>query len=92
MHFPPKNDDPTIKESFVAIRAWCEKFMRRHEFSLRRKTTAAQKDPLYMVDRIDDRIGDARPSNPKAIQFSRWRHFCDGRNICLERYGVQYHC
>ena len=26
--------------------------MRRHSFSLRRKTTTAQKDPSYMVDRI----------------------------------------
>ena len=50
--FNEKNDDPAIKDSFVASRGWCEKFMRRHEFSLRRKTTTAEKDSWYMVDRI----------------------------------------
>ena len=50
--FNEKNDDTTIKNSFVASRGRCEKFMRKHGFSLRRKTTTAQKDPSYMVDRI----------------------------------------
>ena len=50
--FNEKNDNPTIKDSFIASRGWCEKFMRRHGFSLRRKITTAQKDPLYMVDLI----------------------------------------
>ena len=50
--FNRKNNNPAIKDSFVASRGWCEKFMRRHRFSLRRKTTTAQKDSSYMVDRI----------------------------------------
>ena len=50
--FDEKNDDPAVKESFIASREWCERFMRRHGFSLRRKTTAAQKDPSFMADRI----------------------------------------
>ena len=50
--FDAKNEDPATKDSFVASRGWCEKFMRRHGFSLRRKTTTAQKDPSYMIDRI----------------------------------------
>ena len=31
---------------------WGEKFMKRHGFSLRRKTTTAQKDPSLLVDRL----------------------------------------
>ena len=50
--FEEKNEDPALKDTFLASRGWCEKFMRRHGFSLRRKTTTAQKDPAYMVDRI----------------------------------------
>ena len=50
--FNEKNDDPAIKDLFVGSRGWCEKFMRRHGYSRRRKTTIAQKDPSYMVDRI----------------------------------------
>ena len=43
--FGEKNNDPATRDSFVASRGWCEKFMRRHGFSLRRKTTTTQKDP-----------------------------------------------
>ena len=49
--FDEKNEDPAVKDAFIASRGWCEKFMRRPGFSLRRKTTTAQKDPAYMVDR-----------------------------------------
>ena len=49
--FNEKIDDPAIKDSFVFSRGRCEKFMRRHGFYLRGKTTS-QKDPSYMVDRI----------------------------------------
>ena len=64
--FNKKNHGPAIKDSFVASRGWCEKFMRRHVFSLRRKTTTSQKDPSYMVDRIITYVKRI-PSNPKAI-------------------------
>ena len=47
-----KNTDPVTQDSFVASRGWCEKFMKRHGFSLRRKTTTAQKDPSLLVDRL----------------------------------------
>ena len=50
--FNDNSNDPAIKGSFVASRGWCEKFMQSHGLSLRRKTTTAQKDPLYMVNRI----------------------------------------
>ena len=50
--FNKKNDHPVIKTSFVVSSGWCEKFMQRHGFSLRQKTTTAQKDPSYLNDRI----------------------------------------
>ena len=50
--FDAKNEDPATKDSFVASRGWCEKFMQRHGFSLQRKTTTAQRDPSYMMDSI----------------------------------------
>ena len=50
--FDAKNEDPATKDSLVASRGWCEKFIRRHVFSLRRKTATTQKDPSYMIDRI----------------------------------------
>ena len=50
--FDEKNNDPAVKNTFIASRGWCEKFMRRHGFSLRRKTTTAQKDPAEMIERI----------------------------------------
>ena len=50
--FNEKNDDFAVKDSFVANRGWYEKFMRRHGFTLKRKTTTAQKDRSYMVDHI----------------------------------------
>ena len=50
--FDEKTDDPAVRDSFVASRGWCEKFMRRHGLSLRRKTTTAQKDPSFLIDRL----------------------------------------
>ena len=50
--FDAKNEDSATKDSFGASRGWCEKFMRRHGFSLQRKTTTAQKDLSYIIDRI----------------------------------------
>ena len=34
--------------------------MRRHEFSLRRKTKTAQKDPSYLIDRLVSFVMHAR--------------------------------
>ena len=50
--FNKKNDNPAINDSFVASHGLCEKILQRCGFSLRRKTTIAQKDPSYMVDCI----------------------------------------
>ena len=50
--FDDENEYPVLRENFVASRGWCEKFMTRHGFSLRRKTTTSQKDPSFLVDRI----------------------------------------
>ena len=48
--FNQKKDYPAIKDLFVASRSI--RFMRRHGFSLRRKTATAQKGLSYMVNRI----------------------------------------
>ena len=50
--FDDKTTDPVSRNAFVASRGWCEKFMRRHRFSLWRKTTTAQKDLSYLIDRL----------------------------------------
>ena len=50
--FDEKNDDPANRDSFIANRGWCENFIRRHGFSVRRKTTTAQKDPSFLKDRL----------------------------------------
>ena len=38
--------------AFVASRGWLEKFMRRNNLSLRRRTTLAQKDPSFMIEKL----------------------------------------
>ena len=50
--FDDKTIDPASRDAFVESRGWCEKFMRRHGSSLRRKTTTAQRDALYLIDRL----------------------------------------
>ena len=42
------NEDPATRDSFIASRGWCENFMRRHG----RKTTTAQKDTSFLLDRL----------------------------------------
>ena len=46
--FDDKTTNPARRDAFVASRRWCEKFMRHHGFSLRRKATTAQKDPSFL--------------------------------------------
>ena len=50
--FDDENEDPAVRESFVASRGWCEKFVTRHRFSLGGKTTTVQKNPSFLVDQI----------------------------------------
>ena len=58
--FDDKTTDPVSRDAFVASRGWCEKFMRRHGFSLRRNTTTAQKDSSYLKDRLVSFVMHAR--------------------------------
>ena len=58
--FDDKTTDPTSRDALVASRGWCEKFMRCHGFSLRRKTTTAQKDPSNLIDRLVSFVMHAR--------------------------------
>ena len=48
--FDDKTTGPASRDAFFASRGWCEKFMRRHGFLLRRKTTTARRDPSYLID------------------------------------------
>ena len=45
-------DDQEIRDNFVASRGWLEKFLKRNELSLRRRTTTTQKHPIAMVDKL----------------------------------------
>ena len=58
--FDDKTTDPASRDAFIASRGWCEKFMRCHGFSLRPKTTTAQKDPSYLIDRLVSFVMHAR--------------------------------
>ena len=49
--FDDKTTDPASRDTFVASRGWCEKFVRYHGFLLWQKTTA-QKDPSYLIDQL----------------------------------------
>ena len=51
-NFDDKTTDPASRDASVAKRRCCEKFIRRHEFSLQQKTTTAQKDLSYLIDRL----------------------------------------
>lgn len=47
---------PTVSDGgarFVASRGWLQKFLNRNGFSLRRRTTMAQKDPDLLVSFVD---------------------------------------
>ena len=47
-------------ENFAASNGWIQKFMRRYGLSLRRKTTAAQKDPEQLIDKLVAYVLQAR--------------------------------
>ena len=47
-------------ENFTASNGWIQKFMRLHGLTLRRKTTAAQKDHEQLVDRLVAYVLQAR--------------------------------
>ena len=50
--FDENNAYPEAREAFGASRGWLENFMRRNNLSLRRRTTTAQKDPSFMIEKI----------------------------------------
>ena len=45
-------DPDRYNEKFEAINGWLFKFMKRHNLSLRRKTSVAQKDPDLLIAKI----------------------------------------
>ena len=58
--FDDKTTDSASRDAFVESRGWCKKCMRRHGFSLQQKTTTAQKDPSYLIDRLVSFVMHAR--------------------------------
>ena len=46
----------TGEEYFSASRGWLEKFFRRHNFTLRRRTTVAQRLPQDLVSKVTSYI------------------------------------
>ena len=46
----------TGEEDFSASRGWLEKFFRRHNFTLRRRTTVAQRLPQDLVSKVTSYI------------------------------------
>ena len=44
--------DQQKTDDFTACNEWIQKFMRRHGFSLKRRTTVVQKDPEQLIDRL----------------------------------------
>ena len=51
-NFDDKTTGAASRDAFVASRGWCEKFMMSHGFTLRQKTTTAQENPSYLIDRL----------------------------------------
>ena len=47
-------------DDFTASKGWLDKFMRRHGLSLRRRTTVAQKDPEYLIEKLVAYVLQAR--------------------------------
>ena len=56
--------------------------MRRHGFSLRRKTTTAQKDPSYLIDRLVSFIMHAR-------RVQRQYNFAPHNIVAIDETAVQ---
>ena len=44
--------EDTTRNTFKASRGWLDKFMTRHELSVRRRTTVAQKSPHDMIEKM----------------------------------------
>ena len=89
--FNKQDNDPAIKDLFFTSCGWFEKFMRRHGFSLRRKTTTASEGSIA-YGWLYHSICEAHLPNPKSIQFSPCWYYYNGQNFYLEWYGLQYHC
>ena len=47
-----RTDPDCFDEKFEATNGWLFKFMKRHDLSLRRKTSVAQKDPDLLIAKI----------------------------------------
>ena len=57
-------DPDRFNEKFEATNGWLFKFIKRHNLSLRRKTSAAQKDPDLLIAKIVSYILRVRSEPP----------------------------
>ena len=69
------------RDAFVASRGWCEKCMRSHGFSLRRKSTAAQRDASYLIDQLVSFAMHAR-------QLQRQYNFAPHNIVAMDETAV----
>lgn len=44
--------NPCSDENFLASSGWLHRFMKRNDFSLRRRTTVAQKDARHFTEKL----------------------------------------
>ena len=50
--FKSLNEDPAVRDSFLASKGWLYNFMNRNGLSYRRRTPTAQKVPSHMIDKL----------------------------------------
>ena len=46
------NEDPAVRDSFLASKGWLHNFMNWNGLSCRRRTTTAQKDPAHVIEKL----------------------------------------
>ena len=51
-YFYESERDESEKSLFVASNRWVNNFMHHNGFSLHRKTTTAQQDPVQLIDKL----------------------------------------
>ena len=89
--YDEKCNEECEKEMFIASDGWLTKFMRRNGLSLRRKTTAAQQEPSYLIAKLMIYILYVRRLSRRFSHQPGSNHYCYGRNSFVGRHGVQYH-
>ena len=74
-------DDECAKVAFVASRGWLEKFMKRNCLSLRQRTTTAQKDPAFLINKLVTYVSEVR-------RLTESRHYTTQSVIAMDETAV----